>query len=152
MALRQIIKEPDPLLRKISRQVEVFDQKLWTLLDDMRETMHHNEGVGLAAPQVGVLRRVAIVEAEEQYIELINPEIIKASGEQTGAEGCLSVEDFNCKVKRPMEITVKAYDRYGKKFKLQAEGYLAVVCCHEIDHLNGILFIDRQYEPDEGEK
>lgn len=149
MALRQIVKEPDPILRKKCRLVTDFDARLAMLLDDLHETMKKNDGVGLAAPQVGILRRAAVIEIEDEYLELVNPEITKTFGEQIGVEGCLSVENFNCNVKRPMEITIKAYDRYGKKIKVKAEGYLAVACCHEIDHLDGILFKDKQYFEEE---
>ena len=145
MALRQIVKEQDPQIRKISREVINFDQKLWTLLDDMRETMLKNNGCGLAGVQVGILRRVAVVEVEEEdfFRELVNPRIIKQSGEIEGIEGCLSVDNYNCYVIRPEKITLEYYDRYGKKHKEKIEGFPARACCHEIDHLDGILFKDK---------
>ncbi len=146
MARRFIVKEPDPVLHKKCKPVEKFDDKLGELLDDMRETMLYADGVGLAAPQVGILRRLAVVEVDDFYVELINPIITKAKGEQVGPEGCLSVENYHCRVKRPYEITVEYQDRYGKRQKLKTEGFVARACCHEIDHLDGILFVDRFYD------
>lgn len=147
MALRQIITEGDSILRKKSRAVTVFDDRLHQLIDDMWETMYKSDGVGLAAPQVAVLKRVAVVDTEDgNKVELINPVIALMSGEQIGVEGCLSIPNYNCKVKRPLKITVKACDRFGKLFNLDAEGFFAVACCHEIDHLDGILFKDKKYE------
>ena len=147
MALRNIVKEGDPILTKKCRPYEKFDQKLWDLLDDLIETLEDSGGVGLAAPQVGVLRRVVLVvetnvpEGEEEFIiELINPEIISAEGEQRGSEGCLSVPDQFGIVTRPEKVTVRAQDRYGNWFEREGEGLTARCFCHEIDHLNGILF------------
>ena len=114
MALRQIVKDTDPQIRKHSREVTSFDKKLATLLDDMRETMLKNDGVGLAGIQVGILRRVAVVETSEDFFrELINPVILEQKGEQEGIEGCLSVDNYNCYVIRPNEIKLKYFDRYG---------------------------------------
>ena len=143
MAIRNVVKVGDDLLRKKSKPVKNFDESLWELLDDMRETMYKNNGMGLAAVQVGVLKRVIIIEANNMFMELINPEITKQSGEQTTEEGCLSVTKCTGLVKRPMEVTVKAYDRYGNKFTISVEGLMATVFCHELDHLDGILFIDK---------
>ena len=144
MALRQIVKENDPQIRKHSREVTNFDEKLAILLDDMRETMKKNDGVGLAGVQVGILRRVAVVETSENFFrELINPVILKQSGEQEGIEGCLSVDNYNCYVIRPNKITIEYYDRFGKKHKENVEGFDARACCHEIDHMDGILFKDK---------
>ena len=147
MALRNILTEGDPTLNKTSRPVVKFDNRLHVLLDDMAETLNSSNGVGLAAPQVGVLRRVVLVvetnvpEGEEEFIiELINPEIISAEGEQRGAEGCLSVPDQFGIVTRPEKVTVRAQDRYGNWFEREGEGLTARCFCHEIDHLNGILF------------
>ena len=144
MALRQIVKDTDPQIRKHSREVTAFDQKLATLLDDMRETMLKNDGVGLAGVQVGILRRIAVVETSQDFFrELINPVILEEKGEQEGIEGCLSVDNYNCYVIRPNQITLEYYDRFGKKHKEVVEGFNARACCHEIDHMDGILFKDK---------
>ncbi|MGN1100459.1 MAG: peptide deformylase [Christensenellales bacterium] len=143
MAIRKIVKEGDEILRKNCRDVTAFNEKLWTLLDDMRETMLDANGVGLAAPQVGLMRRIAVVEAEGVYVELINPEITDCGGEQIGQEGCLSVPDVWGNVKRPYWIKVEFYDRNGKLQKKKYEGFLCRAVCHELDHLKGILFIDK---------
>lgn len=140
MAIREIVKEGDPVLGKICRPVEKFDEKLWTLLDDMLETMHKADGVGLAAPQVGILRRLCIVDIGDGVIELINPKIVKKSGSQKDAEGCLSCPGIYGIVERPMKVTVEAQDRHGKPFTISGEELLARAFCHEIDHLDGILF------------
>lgn len=142
MAIREILKEGDVTLRKKSRKVEVFDKRLHTLLDDMYETLKLKNGVGLAAPQIGVLRQVIVIDTGEGLIELINPEIIRAVGVQTGTEGCLSIPGKWGTVTRPKKVTVKAQDRYGAFFELTGVDLLARAFCHEIDHLNGILFID----------
>ena len=148
MAIRNILKDGDPLLRKHSRPVERFDERLHTLLDDMQETLKLANGAGLAAPQVGVLRRVVLVDtgADEGPIEMINPEIIASSGKQSEIEGCLSVPDVWGRVDRPYEVTVRAQDRHGEWFTVTAEGMAAVCCCHESDHLDGILFTDKVVE------
>lgn len=154
MALRNIIKAPDELLRKKSRPVEKIDEKLLTLLDDMAETMYASEGVGLAAVQVGILRRVVVIDIGQEdigLIELINPVIKKSSGSQVNDEGCLSVEGRRGKVKRPAKMVVEAYDRNGDLIKYTAHGFLAVAMSHEIDHLDGTLFTDKLEEP-EGRK
>lgn len=143
MALRNIVKDGDPVLRKVSRSVLNFDEKLAQLLDDMAETLYDADGVGLAAPQVGILRRICIVDVGDGLIELINPAITEASGTQTGNEGCLSCPDLYGEVERPMKVTVKAQDRTGKTFTVEGEGLKARAFCHEIDHLNGILFKDK---------
>jgi len=150
MALRYILEQDDPQLRKKSRAVTDFNERLHTLLDDMRDTLEHASGYGLAAPQVGVLRRAVLVldnEKEdlpfsEQVIELINPEIIAEEGEQEGPEGCLSVPGVYGLVKRPMRVTIKAQDRSGKEFTLTREGITARCFCHETAHLEGQLFTD----------
>ena len=143
MATRKILKIGDETLRKISKPVTKFDEGLWELLDDMRETMYKNDGAGLAAPQVGVLKRAVVMDINNMYIELINPEIIEQSGEDIAKEGCLSVGGIQEYVKRPKKVTVKAQDRYGYEFTLTGEKYLARCICHEVDHLNGILFVDK---------
>ncbi len=154
MALRDIVKEGDKILTKSCRPVEKFDEKLATLLDDMAETLKVAEGVGLAAPQVGILRRVCIVDVgdESGVIELINPVITEQSGKQSGAEGCLSFPNQYGVVERPMFVTVKAQDRNGSEFTVKGEGLKARAFCHEIDHLNGVVFkerCERMLSPDE---
>lgn len=147
MALRRIFRDGEEILLKRCRPVEKFDDKLATLLDDMRETMLDADGVGLAAPQVGILRRVAIVEADDVFLEMINPQIINAEGEQIGEEGCLSVDsERNCQVLRPKTVTVKAYDRHGNLFEKTVSDLPARAVCHELDHLEGILFYTRKYD------
>ena len=143
MADRKVVMIGDELLRKKSKPVRVFDEYLWNLLDDMKETMHHKNGAGLAAVQVGILKRVVIVEANNMFIELVNPVIVKERGEDIEEEGCLSVGTMTGRVKRPMEVTVVAQDRYGYNFTLTGEKFLARVLCHEIDHLDGVLFVDK---------
>ncbi|MBQ8792237.1 MAG: peptide deformylase, partial [Clostridia bacterium] len=120
----------------------------WQLLDDMKQTMQANDGMGLAAPQVGVLRRIVVMEVNNAYFELINPEIIKAKGEDIEEEGCLSVGGFRGRVKRPYEVTVSALDRFGYPFTLKGEKWLARCICHELDHLDGILFVDKSLDKD----
>ena len=154
MALRTIIKEGDERLRKKSRPVTEFNERLWTLLDDMYETMK-GDGVGIAAPQVGILRRAVVIDVGEGRHELVNPEIVEQEGDQYGGEGCLSVPGQYGMVHRPQKLRVRAQDRYGKPFELEAEGYLAVAVCHETDHLDGVLFIDtadRMLDPEELEE
>ena len=153
MALRTIITEGDPVLNKVCRPVEKFDDRLHILLDDMKETLAVSNGVGLAAPQVGILRRVALVmDAEENVIELVNPTIIHEEGEQTGLEGCLSVPGKYGVVTRPMKVTVRAQDRNGNTFEVSGEELTARCFCHELDHLDGHLFVelaDGLYTPEE---
>lgn len=145
MAIRNIVKDGDPVLLKVSRPVEKFDEKLAMLLDDMRETVTAANGAGLAAPQVGILRRIVVVVniEDESILELVNPEIIESDGEQDGAEGCLSFPGQYGLVKRPMRVKVRAQDRQGKFFELEGEEFLARAFCHEIDHLNGVVFKQR---------
>ena len=143
MAIRQIFKNDAECLYKKCRPVERFDKKLSDLIDDMADTMYKAEGVGLAAPQVGILRRYCIVDVGDGIIELINPVIDKESGSQEGQEGCLSIPGRYEDVVRPMKVKIHAQDRNGKPFKLTAEGFKASAICHEIDHLDGILYIDR---------
>lgn len=143
MAIRVIRKDGDEILRKKSRKVEVIDNRILTLLDDMKDTMKKAEGVGLAAPQVGVLRRVVVIDVGEGLIELINPVIVFESGEQMEEEGCLSIPGIRGKVKRPEKVIVRAMNRKGETFEMTGTGLLAIAFCHEIDHLNGILFTDK---------
>ena len=143
MAIRNVVQMGDEILRKKSKPVKEFDEKLWELLDDMRETMVKNDGVGLAAVQVGVLRRAIVLDVNNMKLELINPEIIDSFGEQIEREGCLSVKGEVAFVKRPQEVTVKAFDRYGNEFIITGINLLAKAFCHEIDHLEGILFVDK---------
>ncbi len=143
MAKRNIVKIGDEVLRKTCRTQLNFDEKLHQILDDMAETMYDAEGVGLAAPQVGILRRYCVIDVGDGLIELINPVITERSKEtQTGGEGCLSVPDRSETVTRPMKVTVRAQNRYGEKITVTGEGLLARALCHEIDHLDGVLFID----------
>ena len=143
MAIRNIFKDDAPCLYKVARPVEKFDAKLFKLLDDMAETMYAAEGVGLAAPQVGILRRVFVMDCGDGLIEAINPEILETSGEQEGAEGCLSVPGEYGIVKRPMDVRVRAQDRNGNWFEAEGTGLTARCFCHEIDHLNGIVFLSK---------
>lgn len=149
MALRNLVLEGDPLLRKTSRPVDEISPRIIKLLDDLADTMYYeNRGIGIAAPQVGVLRRVFIVDVGDEHgkIEFINPEIIEASGSQVGGEGCLSVPGKTCEVDRPDHIKVKALNRNGEEFILEATDLLARCICHENDHLDGILFIDKSVD------
>ena len=148
MAIRKVVYIGEPTLRKKSKPVKEFDESLWELLDDMKETMYENDGMGFAAPQVGILRRVIIVDVNNAFIELINPEITSKKGEDIEEEGCLSVGSFRGRVKRPYEITVSAYDRFGYPFTIKCEKWLARCICHEVDHLDGILFVDRSLDKD----
>lgn len=150
MALRTIVKFGEDVLRKKCRPVTAFDERLAALLDDMAETLYAANGVGLAAPQVGIIRRVAVVDVRDEHglIELINPEIIETSGSAVDNEGCLSDPDEFLPVERPAKVTVKAFDRSGKEFTITGEGLLARAFCHEIDHLDGVLFIDKAIKDD----
>ncbi len=145
MAIRNIFQEGEPILRKKAREVTEFNERLHTLIDDMIETLHSSEGVGLAGPQVGVCKRVIIVEPEPGDItEMVNPVISDTHGSQIGVEGCLSVSSSkNGKVKRPMYLTVSYRDRNGAPHVMKAEGWTARIICHECDHLDGVLFIDK---------
>lgn len=152
MATRKILFQTDEILRKSSREVTEFNEKLWQLLDDMAETMYSADGCGLAAVQVGILRRVVVIDAGDKLYELLNPMVVDSSGEQSGPEGCLSSPEEYGMVTRPMNVTVKALDRSGKEIFVEGEGLLARALCHEIDHLNGVLFKDlatEMLEPDE---
>ena len=149
MAKLNIIKYGDETLRKVSREVTEITPRILTLLDDMIETMHEANGCGLAAPQVGVLRRIVVVETEESgLIEMINPQIIAFAGEQYEQEGCLSVPEEWPYTKRPMHVTVRAMNRHGETFEVSGSELLARAFCHEIDHLDGKLMIDRKAPAD----
>ena len=153
MAIRNIVTSEDPILSKPCRTVEEFDDKLGQLIDDMFETLEKAKGLGLAAPQVGVLRRVCVVlDEEDQLIELVNPEIIYTEGEQTGLEGCLSVPGKYGVVTRPEVVRVRAQDRDGQWFEVEDEGLTARCFCHEIEHLDGHLFVEHTDRLMEGEE
>ena len=139
MAIRKIVIEGDEVLTKKCRPVEKFDQRLWELLDDMYDTLVEADGCGLAAPQVGIVRRVCVIDIGEGKVELINPEIIEAEGEQNLQEGCLSCPNQWGVTRRPAKIKVRAQDRNGEFFEYEATGLFAVATCHELDHLDGIL-------------
>ena len=144
MALLRILNENEDIVRKKSKRVDVINDRILMLLDDMKETMIAADGVGLAGPQVGVLRRVAVISPDgKNFYEFVNPVIRASSGRQICREGCLSVPGVNGEVIRPQKVDVLAYDRHGRQFTLQAEGFLANICCHEFDHLDGILFVDK---------
>lgn len=156
MAIRDIIKgSKNEALRKRSREVNKISGRTLQLLDDMKETLHHDQGVGLAAPQVGVLRRIAIIEHDDKYYEIINPVITNIGGEVIDSEGCLSVPGIRGTVKRPKNITVDYLDRNGDEMTVELEDIMARIFCHEIDHLDGVLFVDKMVEEttdyDEGE-
>ena len=142
MATRKIVEIGDEKLRKQCKPVDKFNLRLKILLKDMAETMYQNDGAGLAAPQVGILKRICVVDVGEHLYELVNPEIISREGEQEGPEGCLSVPGRSGIVKRPMKVVVKAQDAKGEPIEVTAEGFLARAMCHEIDHLNGVLYVD----------
>lgn len=143
MAIRNIRTENDDILRKKSKEVKEINDKILTLLDDMAETMYDANGVGLAAPQVGILKRVVVIDIDDNLIELINPEIIETRGEQIKNEGCLSVPGMTGQVKRPEYVKVRALNRKGEEVFYEGEEMKAVCFCHEIDHLDGTLYVDR---------
>lgn len=142
MGLRKILTVDEPALHKVCKPVTEFDKKLHKLLDDMRQTLIDSQGVGLAAPQIGILRRVVVVDTGEEILELVNPTLLQTSGEQEGAEGCLSVPGKYGVVKRPYYATVRAQDRNGNWFEYEGEELTARCFCHELDHLDGIIFTE----------
>ena len=146
MAIRQIRYSEDPILRRVSREVTEINERIKILLEDMIDTMYKDEGVGLAAPQVGVLRRVVVIDIGEGLIKLINPEIVEKEGENIDIEGCLSVPGRAGTVKRPERVKVKYLNELGEEKIIEGTGLLAKALCHEVDHLNGILFIDKMIE------
>ena len=143
MAIRNVVQVGDDILRKKCFEVTAFDEKLAQLMDDLRDTVRKEEGAGLAAPQVGILRRAVVVDVAEGFYELINPVIVERKGEQRGYEGCLSVRGKRGIVTRPLVVKVEYSDRHGKRKKLVARGFFARAVCHELDHLDGILYTDR---------
>ena len=145
MALRNIITEGNPTLNKVCRPVTAFDDRLATLIDDMKETVVHANGVGLAAPQVAVLRRVVVVDLGDEIVELVNPRILKTEGEQDGLEGCLSVPERYGMVKRPQKVTIEAQDRHGDWYEYEGEDLIARCFCHELEHLDGHLYTEKAY-------
>ncbi len=152
MAIRNVVKEGDDVLRKTARPVIEFNKRLHDLLDDMADTMYATNGVGLAANQVGILRRVVVIDVGEGLIELVNPEITEKSGNQQEVEGCLSSPGEYGITSRPMRVKVEAFDRFGNEVSYEGEGLLARAFCHELDHLDGVLFKDnvvRMLAPDE---
>lgn len=152
MAIRKIVELGDDTLRKVCKRQEKFDLRLRLLLSDLADTMYKAEGVGLAAPQVGILRRVVVIDVGEGLVELVNPEIILSEGAQCGREGCLSLPGRQGVVTRPDKVTVRAQDRKGDPIELTAEGFFARAVCHELDHLDGVLYIDkmeRELTPEE---
>lgn len=146
MAIRNIRIEGDPILRKVCREVPEITDRIKVLLDDMGETMYSADGVGLAAPQVGILKRIIVVDPHDEetgLVKLVNPEIVESDGEQIGVEGCLSIPNYNATVKRPEHVKVKYIDEDGNEKVWDAHGFPAVILSHEIDHLNGVLFRDK---------
>ena len=146
MALRKIYMEKEDILHKVCRPVTDFNERLWQLLDDMAETMYHADGVGLAAPQVGILRRAVVIDTGEGLIELVNPKIVMSKGRRLEVEGCLSCPGEYGKVKRPARVKVEAQNRYGDPVEYVGTELLARAFCHEIDHLDGIVFKDKVVE------
>ena len=145
MALRKILTQEEPTLHKVCRSVTKFDDKLAELLDDMVETLYDSNGVGLAAPQVGILRRVVVIDTGDEVLELVNPEILERHGEQDGMEGCLSIPGEYWMVKRPARVRAQAQDREGNWYEIEAEGLIARCVCHELDHLDGHLYTEIAY-------
>ena len=143
MAIRNVVQVGDDILRKKCFEVENFDEKLWQLLDDMKDTVRKEDGAGLAAPQVGVLRRVVVIDIGNGLVELINPEILETKGEKKDSEGCLSIPGATAEVIRPSYVKVKALNRNGEEITVEGKDLMARALCHEIDHLDGILYVDK---------
>lgn len=146
MSRKFVVQTGDPVLREVCKAVKTFDKELCALLDDMKETVRAENGAGLAAPQIGLPVRVVVIDVDEGFYELVNPVIVATKGEQTGAEGCLSVKGKQGTVRRPYKVKAEYQDRRGKKHKLTAEGFFARAVCHELDHLDGILYTDKADE------
>ncbi len=146
MAYRQIRKDGDEVLRKTSKPVDTIDKKILALLEDMADTMYRADGVGLAAPQIGILKRMVVIDVGDGLYEMINPVILEQSGEQDGMEGCLSIPGIMGKVKRPMNVTLRYTDRNGESVTIEASEFFARAICHELDHLDGILYKDKAYK------
>ena len=141
-----VVQTGEPVLRQRCEEVKSFNGELASLLDDMKETVRAEQGAGLAAPQIGIAKRVVVIDVEEGYFEMVNPVIFSTKGEQTGPEGCLSVKGKQGTVTRPNKVKAEYRDRTGKKHKLTAEGFFARAVCHELDHLDGILYTDKAIE------
>ena len=162
MAIRNIVKLGDDTLRKVCKPQEKFDLRLWTLLKDMADTMYKAEGVGLAGPQVGILRRAVVIDVGDGLVELVNPVIVESDGQQSGPEGCLSIPGRSGVVTRPNHVKVQAQDADGNAIELEAEEFFARAVCHELDHLDGVLYVDKmdreilegdeEYEPVDGDE
>ncbi len=146
MAYRQIRKDGDEVLRKTSRPVDTIDKKILSLLEDMADTMYRADGVGLAAPQIGVLKRMVVIDVGDGLYEMINPVILEQSGDQDGVEGCLSIPGVLGKVNRPMNVTLRYTDRNGENITIEASEFFARAICHELDHLDGILYKDKAHK------
>jgi len=147
MAIRNVRTDGNPVLRERCKEVAVVNDGIRKILADMLETMYDSDGVGLAAPQIGIPKRMAVIDDREGHVyKLVNPVIVKSEGEQLSQEGCLSVPGFRGKCKRPMKVYVEALNEFGEKISFTAEGFLAVICCHEFDHLDGILYKDKAVE------
>lgn len=142
MSRRFVVQTGEPVLREKCIEVKSFNKELWDLLEDMKETVRAENGAGLAAPQIGINKRAVVIDVEEGFFEMVNPVIVSSKGEQTGPEGCLSVKGKQGTVTRPEKVKAEYRDRYGKKHKLTAEGFFARAVCHELDHLDGILYTD----------
>ncbi len=143
---KYVYQTGEPVLREKCTDVKNFNSELWSMLDDMKETVRAERGAGLAAPQIGISKRVVVIDVEEGYFEMVNPVILSAKGEQTGPEGCLSVKGKQGTVTRPYKVKAEYRDRNGRKHKLTAEGFFARAVCHELDHLDGILYTDKAVE------
>ena len=149
MAVKNVVQEGNSVLRKKCEPITEFDESLWAILDDMRDTVKAENGAGLAAPQIGLAMKMAVVDVEEGYFEFINPVIHSQKGEQQGWEGCLSVRGKSGVVNRPMKVKISYFDRFGERKTLQAKGFFARAICHEFDHLDGVLYIDRAVHMEE---
>ena len=146
MAVIKIYREGEDVLRKKAHPVKLFDRRLTGLLKDMADTMYSADGCGLAAPQVGILRRAVVIDVGDGLVEMVNPEIISAEGAEVQPEGCLSIPGRRATVERPQKVRVKAFDRKGRPFEFEAEGLFARAVCHELDHLEGVLYVDKMIE------
>lgn len=151
MAVYNVVEIGEDVLRRQAMQVRRFDERLHLMLDDMADTMYEYDGVGLAAPQIGVSKRIVVIDVGEGLIELINPEITESQGQALGVEGCLSVPERQGYVYRAQQVHIKAQDRDGEPFEFDAEGFFARACQHEIDHLNGVLYVDKLANPSDEE-
>lgn len=143
MSRKYVVQTGDPVLREKCAEIKSFNKELWNTLDDMKDTVRAENGAGLAAPQIGLALRAVVIDVEEGFFELINPVIVSQKGEQIGEEGCLSVKGKQGTVKRPYKVKAEYRDRFGKKHKLTAEGFFARAVCHELDHLDGVLYTDK---------